>query len=295
MAVKNYLVNKMLAGWEEKDRKRLAKVCPPPEVEEMRDIPYIPDVLNGHMLDIYHVKIRSTPQPVLIDIHGGGFMSGDKELDRSFGYYMAIQGFLVCNLNYQLAVSGTKIPDQIRDIAAAVEYIGRNLSDYGGDESAIYLCGHSAGAVLAVMEALISGSERLRTVFEIPQTKDCEFQGLALDCGMMTFYQNSIPYLGMRSMLLEKGYLKTEAYQNMIWANIPEFQNLPKTFLVSNDKDELKKMTLDFKKILDSMQVVNKLNFDGEDGHMGILYDQTSEKNAGILAELVSWLTKGTQ
>ncbi|CAB1245671.1 protein of unknown function [Ruminococcaceae bacterium BL-4] len=51
------------------------------------------------------------------------------------------------------------------------------------------------------------------------QTKNHRFQGLALDCGIMIFYQNSIPYWGMRSMILKdikKGYSKSEEYQNMI-------------------------------------------------------------------------------
>ncbi|MDP4121396.1 MAG: alpha/beta hydrolase [Bacillota bacterium] len=292
MGVKDYFVNKMLAGWEKSDCIRLAGISLPLEIEEKRDIPYMPDSLRGHLLDVYHSKNRDTPQPVLIDIHGGGFMSGYKELNRLFGYYMAKQGFLVFNLNYRLAVSGVKISDQIRDIAEAAEYIWHNLSDYGGDESAVYLCGHSAGAVLAVIEALISDSERLRMVFGVSQTNNHRFQGLALDCGMMTFYQKSIPYCGMRSMILKKGYAKSEEYKNMIWANTPEFQNLPRTFLVSNKKDELRKMTLDFKRILDNKQVVNKLNFDGEDGHMGIIYNQDSEKNTEIINELITWLTK---
>jgi acetyl esterase/lipase len=205
---------------------------------------------------------------------------------------MAKQGFLVFNLNYRHAVSGVKIPDQIRDIAEATEHIWHNLSDYGGDGNAVYLCGHSAGAVLAVMEALISDSERLRTVFGILQTKNRRYQGLVLDCGMMTFYKISIPYWGMRSMILKKGYAKSEEYQNMIWANIPEFQNLPRAFLVSNKNDELRKMTFEFKKLLDIKQVENKLNFNGEDGHMGIIYNPESEKNSEIITELISWLTR---
>lgn len=292
MWIKDYFVNKMLAGWEENDRKRFAGVSLPSGIEEKRDIPYLSDSLRGHLLDIYYAERRNMPQPVIIDIHGGGFMSGYKELNRLFGYHMAEQGFLVFNLNYRLAVSGIKIPDQIRDIAAAVEYIEHNLSYYGGDENAIYLCGHSAGAVLAVMEALISQSERLRKVFGIQQTKNPGFQGLALDCGLMTFYRKSLPYWGMRSMILKSGYAKSEEYQNMIWDNIPELQTLPRTFLISNQKDQLRKMTIDFKKILDSKQVVNKLNFDGEDGHMGIIYNQESEINIKIITELISWLTK---
>ncbi|CAB1245668.1 protein of unknown function [Ruminococcaceae bacterium BL-4] len=51
-------------------------------------------------------------------------------------------------------------------------------------------------------------------------------------------------------------------------------------------------MALDFKKILDSKKVINKLNFDGEDGHMGIIYNQKSEKSIKIITDLISWLTR---
>ncbi len=67
------------------------------------NIPYIDDNNEDHLLDIYSPSDDITKKlPVVVVIHGGGYSSGYKELDRQMGQYIASKGFHVVNMNYTL-------------------------------------------------------------------------------------------------------------------------------------------------------------------------------------------------
>ncbi len=292
MSLKNYLVNKMLLSWEKADDKKLSNQTLPEGIVEEKNICYANDDIRGHLLDIYYPAKVYDKRPVLIDIHGGGFMSSYKELNRLFGFHMASCGFLVFNINYRLALDKIKVRDQILDIATATNWIYDNIYKYNGDTNKVFLSGHSAGGVLATMEALNAKSPRLRRVFGISRTGFECYQGLLLDCGMMTFYQKTIGYWGMRSMVFDKGYLNQDTYKNMIWEQIPELLSLPKTFLISNEKDQLKYMTFRFKQILDKNKIMNKLDFQTNQalGHMAIIYNPETVACSRVIDKAIQFL-----
>lgn len=61
----------------------------PDGIEARIDIPYIEDGHRGHLLDVYYPKDAGQKLPVIIDIHGGGFLYGDKDLNKLYGYHLA--------------------------------------------------------------------------------------------------------------------------------------------------------------------------------------------------------------
>lgn len=85
----------------------------PQDVSVHADIPYLPDggyrdgEVRGHLLDAYIPRdaiVRGgNTLPVYIDIHGGGFTYGYKELNRNFNTHLADLGFGVFSLNYRPA------------------------------------------------------------------------------------------------------------------------------------------------------------------------------------------------
>lgn len=291
MDIGRFFVEKMLRRWEKNDTKKLAGKPLPGGIIAMKDIPYANDTLRGHKLDIYMQENPSEKLPVLVDIHGGGFMSGYKELDRLFGYHMAQKGFLVYNLNYRLAYFDTTIPGQVQDIALAAQWIFDNLEQCGGDKSRVFLCGHSAGAVLALMEALASVSPRVGQLFD-DTGSGRTYAGIVLDCGLMAPYKKSLGYWGMRSMCFEKGYQNQDYYRAMVWPDVPEIALLPKVYLISNAKDELRRMTLDFNGLLDARGVEHKMNYQTGKGlgHMAVIYNPGSPACAEILDEMAAYL-----
>lgn len=260
MGIKKYLVSKMLKRWEKRDNKILAVQSLPLGVEEIINIPYINDGHRGHLLDVYYPENIKGKLPVIIDIHGGGFLSGYKDMNRLYGYHLAKRGFVVFNINYRLAFSDTKVPGQIQDIVEAINWIGDNIDSYNGDKDKIFITGESAGGALATMVALISKSERLLKLFNTKNI-DVDIKAIAIVSGMMNLEEKTIGYWGLRSMCLERGYKKQEYYQNLIFDNIPEMKDLQPTFLTTSDEDELRHMTLNFEKTLKKYSVEYRMKY----------------------------------
>jgi acetyl esterase/lipase len=113
-----------------------------------------------HRLDVHTADIepggdeRSTSNhgaPVLVFVHGGGFVGGDKHVPGMpmydhIGAWAVRNGWVGVTITYRLAPEHTW-PSGAQDVAAAVEWVRGNIAAYGGDPSRIVLAGHSAGAV----------------------------------------------------------------------------------------------------------------------------------------------------
>lgn len=109
------------------------------------DIPY--GEHPRQKLDVYRADRPYVP--VLLFVHGGGFVAGDKASDPVFygnvPRYFAHHGFMGVAMNYRLAPD-VKWPAGSQDVAAALEWIVANAAEYGGDPTRIVILGQSAGA-----------------------------------------------------------------------------------------------------------------------------------------------------
>ena len=103
-----------------------------------------------HRLDV-HTAGGEACAPVLVFVHGGGFVGGDKHVPGvpmydHIGAWAVRNGWVGVTITYRLAPEYTW-PAGAQDVAAAVESVRGNIAAYGGDPSRIVLAGHSAGAV----------------------------------------------------------------------------------------------------------------------------------------------------
>ncbi|MGE0799963.1 MAG: alpha/beta hydrolase [Lautropia sp.] len=94
--------------------------------------------------------VLQASRPVLVFVHGGGFVRGDKELAGSpfydnVGHWAARQGFVGVTMNYRLA-PGFQFPAAGDDVCALVRWLQREVRTHGGDAGKLFLVGHSAGA-----------------------------------------------------------------------------------------------------------------------------------------------------
>lgn len=111
-------------------------------------------------LDVHGTLTVGARRPVLVYIHGGAWKIGDKAHGMSDKPRWANdQGWIFVSLNYRLAhpwlpeARRPMHPVQIRDVAAGLGWVYRNIARYGGDPGRIALMGHSAGAHLATLAA----------------------------------------------------------------------------------------------------------------------------------------------
>ncbi|GGK18338.1 lipase [Yeosuana aromativorans] len=120
------------------------------------DIHYYSESINNSdsyinercVLDIYYPK-NSEGFATLVWFHGGGLTGGNKEIPSA----LKEKGIAVVAVNYRLYPK-VKAPKYIEDAAAAVSWVFKNIEHYGGNDSLIFVSGHSAGGYLTSMIGL---------------------------------------------------------------------------------------------------------------------------------------------
>ena len=104
------------------DRNRMPYYGAVDDIDEFTDIPYIDEGTRAHQLDIYipHDAIMCAARnlPVYIDVHGGGFVYGYKELNRNFCIALARRGFAVISISYRVYPQADFL-GQLQDVNAA--------------------------------------------------------------------------------------------------------------------------------------------------------------------------------
>ena len=119
-------------------------------VRIINDISYGNDEL--HTIDIYLPQEKPASAPIIVFLHGGGMVAGDKDMGNTDGLlygniptFFARQGMIGINANYRL-VPDIHWPQGAEDIRDIVAWIKDNILDFGGDPESIFLMGSSAGA-----------------------------------------------------------------------------------------------------------------------------------------------------
>ena len=165
------------------DLKRDLGWVPPTDVEAIEDVSY-GSCDKWHLLDLYRPKDAEGKLPVLLNIHGGAWVYGDKKVYAPYCMYLATQGFAVVNASYRLAPKHT-FPAPLEDVGAMVEWVVDHAEEYGLDVSNLFFVGDSAGAHLATAYTAIQLNEAYAKSF--PGIKvDERFipKGLLLNCGV---------------------------------------------------------------------------------------------------------------
>jgi acetyl esterase/lipase len=103
-----------------------------------------------HRLNVFSPRRAAVTGDVLIFVHGGGFVTGDKDevpgvFYDNVGNWAAAHGMIGVVMNYRLAPDHGW-PAGSEDVAAVIAWVRDNIDDYGGNAERVFLMGHSAGA-----------------------------------------------------------------------------------------------------------------------------------------------------
>lgn len=102
-------------------------------------------------LDIYWPATGNGPFPVIIAIHGGAFMGGDKRDAQLTPMLAGLErGYAVVSINYRMSGEAT-FPALVHDVKAAIRWVRASAADYLFDPARIGVWGGSAGGYLAMM------------------------------------------------------------------------------------------------------------------------------------------------
>ncbi len=119
------------------------------ELQVHRDLAYANSQDSHQTLDVYVPK-GGKDCPVIVWIHGGGWRRGDKEPMHNKPQAFADKGFVLASINYRFVPEVT-LKQMMGDVAKAIRWVHEHAREYGGDQTAIYVMGHSAGAHLAAL------------------------------------------------------------------------------------------------------------------------------------------------
>jgi acetyl esterase/lipase len=144
-------------------------------VERIRDVAYgasLPgDRGRRNLLDVVRPVGPGQGRPVLLQIHGGGWVIGDKrEQGGPLMAHLASRGWVCFAINYRLSPRAT-FPDQIVDVKRAIRWIREHAAEHGGDPDFVCVTGGSAGGHLAALAALSANDPRFQPGFEHVDTR----------------------------------------------------------------------------------------------------------------------------
>lgn len=144
---------------------------------QYRDIPYGEETLQ--QLDIYLPEQGNGPFPIIINVHGGGFVTCDKHDFHLYPTMFALQqGFAVVAINYRLSPA-VRYPEHYFDLKRAILWVARNGSTKNLDVNNIFLWGTSAGGNLVLQAGCKSG---IPVPDNLRAANDIHINGIAAMC-----------------------------------------------------------------------------------------------------------------
>jgi acetyl esterase/lipase len=147
-----------------------------PGVERIRDLEYGPvlprDRGRRNRIDVIRPAAPpQEPRPALLQIHGGGWMVGEKETQaQPLLHHLAERGWVCFASNYRLSPQAT-FPDHIVDVKRAIAWVRGHASEFGADPAFLCITGGSAGGHLAALAALSANDPAYQPGFERADTR----------------------------------------------------------------------------------------------------------------------------
>lgn len=114
-------------------------------------------------LDLYRPAFAEGALPIVVMIHGGSWMGGDKRDLPALNEYLAARDYVVAAISYRLAPH-VHFPAAQQDVDEAIRYLKGLRDTHGVDPTRIALIGRSAGAQIALLAAYTSADPAIRGV-----------------------------------------------------------------------------------------------------------------------------------
>lgn len=179
------------------------------EAKTLLDVPYGGEKLQK--MDVYLPTNRTPNTSVIIFVHGGSFIEGDKSSFTAMVKELVRADFAVLNVNYRLVdgsglystpvkhvKSAIKVQDQVNDMSLVVDYAISHAKEWQVSESKIAMAGHSAGATLALLYAYgVQNTNKVKAVTNLAGSLD------------QTFTDIPLYYILLPDYILEAGYRYT--------------------------------------------------------------------------------------
>lgn len=224
----------------ENDLKRDAGLTTPENILRYDNIAYGEDP-KFQLLDIYTLKdYKDKNLPVIINVHGGGYVYGFKETYQYYCMNLAQRGFKVVNFSYRLAPEA-KFPAQLEDINKVFHWIKDNAKEFSFDLNHLFGIGDSAGAnLLGIYAGILSDKKLNKFKFILP---DLNLKAVCFNHGS---YNNKLHNDnldgGLTNSVMTELFTNGGTEEELDLINVANYinKNFPPTFIVSSSDDFLR-------------------------------------------------------
>lgn len=292
----------------EKQSKALEKYVPA-DVSSIRNLQY-KNGDNDAYLDVYYpssVKNTNKKLPTVVWIHGGGWISGNKENVANYLKILASKGYTTVGVNYTIAPEA-HYPTPVIQTTEALKYLNKNAEQLHIDKNQFVLAGDSAGSQIAAQVATIITNPSYEKLVNIPSPLEAsQLAGMLLNCGaydigIVSADGNSEGAKLLRTFLWsysgKKDFMKDGVFKQASIINYvtPAF---PPSFITAGNNDPLLPQSKAFAKKLISLGVPTTILFYPQNYSPPLPheYQFNLDTSAGqkALNEMVIFLEKNTK
>ena len=244
------------------DKKRDEGLKTPEDIVRFDNIVYGDDPV-WQSLDVYRPrKAEEALLPVIVSVHGGGWVYGDKEAYQFYCMSLAEKGFAVVNFSYRLAPEN-KFPAPLEDTCAVFSWVIEHADTYQFDTKNVFAVGDSAGAHTLELFAALCTNRDYRDLVRCDPPENFVPKAIALNCGVHIVTVSDQPKDKFSTDLMVD-YLENKGMEEELHkVNVIEWitEEFPPTFLMTAQNDFLKFQIPDLVRALLAKNVSHQLRF----------------------------------
>ncbi len=225
--------------WKIGDDARDAGLTTPADIERFDNLQYGNDA-TWQILDVYRPRAdKGLVLPVIINVHGGGWVYGWKETYQFYCMDLAKRGFAVVNFTYRLAPE-FHFPASLEDTNLVVQWVLAHADEYGFDTKNVFFVGDSAGAHILSLYSCFCINPAYEARFDFKHPEGFAPRAIALNCGKYDIHLDEAPdnpqgAALMQLLLAEEGEEPLEKINTLNFIN----DQFPPAFVMSCNKDFL--------------------------------------------------------
>ena len=254
----------MRRGSKKSDAKRDAGLIYPDDVIRIENIAYGEDKMQ--VLDVYRPRDTEETLPVIVSVHGGGWVYGDKELYSHYCLGLAQRGFVVVNFSYRLSPEN-KFPCHLEDTVSVFNLILKHAARFGMDKENIFAVGDSAGGhILALFCAMCTNPE-FAAKFDFKVCEGFVPKAVALNCAVLDMDVARNGMAGTTMQLMKDVMPKNKMEEYLQLANPIAYVNekFPPCYIMTSNEDFLKEQPDSFMRKLDACGISYKYKLYGDE------------------------------
>lgn len=230
-----------------------------------------PSKYENNKFDIYQPENRLEGDPVIVWVHGGGFIGGGKVETKEFAMKLAEVGYTVVAMDYVL-VPEKGFPTQINQIGEIVHYLSINSENYSINMDNFFIAGNSAGAQLVSQFLLVQTSSNYAEEMKMmPVLQKEQIKGVLLYCGIysMVDISEDSSLLFLTRFFMDKigwAYFDNNNWKTTRQAKLSSTydyltKDFPKTYITDGNTMSFANQGKCFLKELDELEVEVKSRF----------------------------------